>query len=410
MSPVNRSAGPSASGKKAGSTPSTHKGIRKRGSGGIFVVREGVWRVDVEIARDSVTGRRRRASRYVRGTREDAEIALARLKVADHEKRLPTGGTSARSVAAALDLYQRTAETGSLELAPKTVVTSRSAIRVMESMVLPDGRTFGDIRLSRLTWQDIEHLYATMRASGRGPEWIRRCATVLTRALDLARKRGLIDANPSKDAVRPKSVRKKPFSPAEADVRELLATVADRDPELADIITVMASSGIRRGELLGLQWGDVDLEAGEIHVAAAITDGGPGVGIIRKPTKRSDWRDVPLTKAAKNAIERQGVRFRELFAQDPPASSYVFGGLPDGTQPHRPDVLTHRVSESRGTSSLTLLDLRHYVATAMLDAGESYRTVADILGNSEATLRLHYDGRTGIEKRKAIGALELQES
>lgn len=167
----------------------------------------------------------------------------------------------------------------------------------MESMVLPDGRTFGDIRLSRLTWQDIEHLYAAMRASGRGPEWIRRCATVLTRALDLARKRGLIDANPSKDAVRPKSVRKKPFSPAEADVRELLAAVADRDPELADIITVMASSGIR-----------------------------------------------------------------------------------------------------------------HYVATAMLDAGESYRTVAGILGNSEATLRLHYDGRTGIEKRKAIGALELQKN
>ncbi|MGO9458239.1 MAG: tyrosine recombinase XerC [Acidimicrobiales bacterium] len=408
MSPVNRSASPSASGKKAGSTLSTHKGIRKRGSGGIFVVREGVWRVDVEIARDALTGRRRRASRYVRGTREEAELALARLKIADHEKRLPTGGTSARSVSAALDLYQRTAETGSLELAPKTVVTSRSAIRVMESMVLPDGRTFGDIRLSRLTWQDIEHLYATMRATGRGPEWIRRCATVLTRALDLARKRGLIDANPSKDAVRPKSVRKKPFSPAEADVRELLATVADRDPELADIITVMASSGIRRGELLGLQWGDVDLEAGEIHVAAAITDGGPGVGIIRKPTKRSDWRDVPLTKAAKHAIERQGVRFRELFGQDPPASSYVFGGLPDGSQAHRPDVLTHRVSEFRGTSSLTLLDLRHYVATAMLDAGESYRTVADILGNSEATLRLHYDGRTGIEKRKAIGALELQ--
>ena len=46
-------------------------------------------------------------------------------------------------------------------------------------------------------------------------------------------------------------------------------------------------------------------------------------------------------------------------------------------------------------------------ATAMLDAGESYRTVAEILGNSEATLRLHYDGRTGIEKRKAITALEL---
>ena len=43
----------------------------------------------------------------------------------------------------------------------------------------------------------------------------------------------------------------------------------------------------------------------------------------------------------------------------------------------------------------------------MLDAGESYRTVADILGNSESTLRLHYDGRTDVGKRKAVAALEL---
>jgi len=56
---------------------------------------------------------------------------------------------------------------------------------------------------------------------------------------------------------------------------------------------------------------------------------------------------------------------------------------------------------------MTLLDLRHYVATAMLDAGESYRTVADVLGNSETTLRLHYDGRSGVDKRKAVTVLEL---
>jgi hypothetical protein len=43
----------------------------------------------------------------------------------------------------------------------------------------------------------------------------------------------------------------------------------------------------------------------------------------------------------------------------------------------------------------------------MLDAGESYRTVADILGNSENTLRLRYDGRVHVGKRKAIEALEF---
>ncbi len=278
---------------------------RERGSGGVRQLGDNLWRVDIERERDPVTGHRRRVARTVRGSREDAESALARLKVSADQKRLPSGGTNARSVGAAMALYLETAETGSLELSPKTVTTSRSAIRVMSETELADGRRFGSIRLSRLTWEDIEHLYAAMKRSGRGPDWIRRCGTVLTRSLELARKRGLIESNPSKDAVRPKSTRKKPFSPSADEVRAVLDTAQARDPEVADFVVLLASTGMRTGELLGLQWEDVDLEAAELHVAAAVTDGGPGVGIVRKPTKRSDWRDVPLTSAATSALRHQ---------------------------------------------------------------------------------------------------------
>ena len=83
----------------------------------MFPVRPGVWRVDIELPRDKVTGKRRRVSRYTEGVRGDAEVALSRLRVADNEKRLPTGGTSARSVRAALDLYLNAADTGLIELA-----------------------------------------------------------------------------------------------------------------------------------------------------------------------------------------------------------------------------------------------------------------------------------------------------
>jgi integrase len=390
-----------------GGAKSTKDRRRRRGSGGIVEVADATWRVDIELPRDAVTGRRRRVSRTIRGTREEAELALSRLRVAGHERRLPSGGTNARSVGAAMDLYLHTAESGSLELSPKTITTTRSAIRVMKEAELSDGRRFGAIRLSRLTWQDIEDLYAAMRRSGRGPDWVRRCGTVLTRALELARKRGLIDTNPSKDAVRPKSTRKKPFAPLEVDVRALLKFTARRDAEVADLATVLASTGMRTGEVLGLLWADVDLSAAEAHVAAAITDGGPGVGVVRKSTKRSDWRDVPLTAAAVSALQRQFQRSEATFHRAPPRSSYVFGSSVDRMSPLRPDALSRRWAAARGKSTVTLLDLRHYVATAMLDAGESYRTVADILGNSETTLRLHYDGRTGIEKRKAISALEL---
>jgi hypothetical protein len=157
---------------------SRRSGRRRRGSGGITQVREGVWRVDVEISRDPLTGNRRRISRRITGAREDAEVALARLRVADHERRVLRPGTRARTVRAALDAYLADVEVGVVELAPKTVVTTRSACNTMCSIVLADERVFGDIRLSTLGWQDIEEMFRVMRAD-RSTDWVRRVGTVL---------------------------------------------------------------------------------------------------------------------------------------------------------------------------------------------------------------------------------------
>ena len=116
---------------------------------------------------------------------------------------------------------------------------------------------------------------------------------------------------------------------------------------------------------------------------------------------RSRWR-LKLHCSVKPA----GIRGGMVGTPRVRFSVFVFGATPNSANPLRRDALSRRWAAARGKSSMTLLDLRHYVATAMLDAGESYRTVADVPGNSEATLRLHHDGRTGIEKRKAVSALE----
>ena len=304
-----------------------------------------------------MTGRRRRVSRTVRGSPKDGELALARLKVAGHERRLPSGGTNARSLAAALELYQTTAE----------VVRSNRAKDRHDFALRDQGDGVDGASRRPKVWchpvepADLARRRASLRGYagfGSGPDWIRRCATVFTRGLELARKRGLIDANPSKDAVQPKSVRTKPFAPVEAEVRSVLQSVSASDPEMANLATVLASTGMRTGEVLGLRWADVNLSACEVHIAAAITDGGPGVGIVRKATKRSDWRDVPLTVAASAALQSQVDRYRGLFGQAPPPEAYVFAAGPDGVDPLRPDGLSHRWARSRGTSTLTLLDLR----------------------------------------------------
>ncbi len=369
-------------------------------------VRDGVWRVDVEVGRDAVTGRRRRVSRNVYGTRHDAEVAAVKLKIADHEHRLVTGKTSARSIGALMTNYVESVEGRHGELAPSTVVTIRSAVSTMSDQVLLDGRSFGSIRLSKLTWRDIEALYAAMASSGRGTAWVRRCATVLSQALEFGRKRGLVDSNPAKDAQRPKTLRSKPFSPTLGDVRAAIAAAERTDPEIADLARLLIATGMRRGELLAIRVCDISFDDQLVNVSAALVDGGRGVGIVRKATKTSDWRDAPLNRTAMEAIARQPDRRANDLDKGEPDRLLMVGDRTTGT-PLRPDRLTVRWAAARGTSQLTLQHLRHFAATAMLDAGESYRTVADLLGNSESTLRLHYDGRNDTGKRQAVEALDL---
>ena len=384
------------------------KKLRAKGSGGITELRPGVWRVDVEVGRDSVTGRRRRVSRTIHGDRDDAEAALSKLKVADHERRLRRPGTRARTVRAALEAYLDDIETGVIEMAPKTVVTTRSSIKTMCDTRLADGRHFGNILLSTLGWKDVEALYRAMREAGLVAATVRRKATALAGGLDHARKHGLLDYNPARDAKRPKLVRSKPHSPPKSDVAAVLATANENDPEIADAAAILAATGMRMGELLGLQLDEVDLAGRQVNVSWAISDGGKGVGIVRKPTKRSDWRDVPLTAAAVAAHRAPNRSMpKAVRCAESQPHHYLFPGPGGPDMPHRPDTFGDRWAEARGTASTTFLHLRHFVATAMLDAGEEYRTVADVLGNSETTLRLHYDGRTNIDKRRAVSALEM---
>lgn len=381
-------------------------GRRRRGSGGITPVAEGVWRVDVEVGRDPSTGARRRVSRRVRGTKEDAELALAQLRVADAQGRVRPHTARPNTVQAALDTYLADVDRGDIVLAKRTIVTSRSARNTMTDVVLSDGRRFGDVSLDRLGWEEIEDLYRCMAHNGAGVPWVRRCATVLANALERARKHGVIDRNPARDADRPKQVRSKPHSPSERELRSVMVDVVDADPELGDALYVMAGTGVRMGEVLGLQWAEVDVEIAEMHVAWSVSDGGPGVGVFRKETKKSDWRDVPLTNAVVAALRRQRARLVERYGVEPAPDHYVFPGR-GIDRPHRPDSFGDRFAAARGSSDVTFLHVRHYVATKMLDAGEDYRTVADLLGNSEVTLRLHYDGRTNVGKRRAVMALEM---
>jgi integrase len=134
---------------------------------------------------------------------------------------------------------------------------------------------------------------------------------------------------------------------------------------------------------------------------------GAGVRIVRKPTKRADWRDVPLTDAAVAAFLGQWAQRCELLRAEPIGDSYVFPGGIDPVVPMRPERLQNRWVAAREPSPVTLGHLRHYACDGHAQRRRVIPHGCRHPGHSESTLRVHYDGRTDAGKRKAIAALEL---
>lgn len=216
--------------------------------------------------------------------------------------------------------------------------------------------------------------------------------------------------NPVRDARRPKVPSHRPHVPHESEVRHALQNAKATDFDLYAYVLGIATIGCRRSELLAVTFADVDLVNAVVTISASLVDGGPGVGIYRKTTKRDDWRDVPIT-------EQMGGVFAELLARrkavlvelghtDMKPSGYVFSDAADGSTWWRPDTTTQRWSVARGDSGVTLAMLRRYVATRLLDVTTGdYRTVASITGNSEETLRRWYDAGPNLAKKKAVVAM-----
>ena len=377
--------------------PRKRQQSRRRGSGGITQVDHDRWLIGIEGARDPVTGARQRHTRTIRGTRKDAEAVLARLRLefgADEVQR----ATGARDVRAACDLYLSEARTEK-----STVRTDRSACTRICSTKLVGGGLLGDLPLKKLDWKLIEYVFEVWSRSLH-PQTSARYASTLSKVFNHAKRSGWVSRNPVLDARRPRVPTHKPDVPKRPAVQEALETAQKKDPILYAYVLGLASIGCRRGELLALQLQDLDLDSSVVTIRAAISDGGPGVGIYYKPTKRSDWRDVPITDQMAEVFEGLVVA-RQAAAGDVGLApeSFVFTDSVDGSTWLRPDSTTQRWLAARGKSKVTFAMLRRFVATELLDVTDGdYRTVASITGNSEETLRRWYDAGPNMAKKQAV--------
>jgi integrase len=266
----------------------------------------------------------------------------------------------------------------SLRLAPSTVASYRKNVRLH---IAPN---VGSIPLASLTPVTLDKLYKRLETGGRADHkagqglsarTVRYIHTILSSALRDAVDAGMLPANPAARAHPPTA--KQAASPEMHpwDARQLKAFLAwaRENSELHAAWHVLAHTGMRRGELLGLRWRDVDLDAATITVrrsAGLIRNAGEGADVVEGPTKTGKPRVIDLdpgTAEVLRAWKRERGGLALVLARD---DALVFGDL--NGQHRQPEhfsrtwlqTVQRAIRDGIDVPEIRLHDLRHTFATS----------------------------------------------
>jgi integrase len=228
----------------------------------------------------------------------------------------------------------------------------------------------GKRRLKKLAPLDVQSFYRDVLDAGLSASTVNKIHTVLHKALSQAVRWSLIPRNITEavKAPRPNTEEMRPLSAEEA--RKLLD--AARGDRLEALYVLAVTTGMRRGELLGLKWSDVDLANTRVSVRRTLTriDNGKRVS-LGEPKTRKSRRTIRLTPRATQALRehlRGQLKVIELLGDQYGDQGLVFT-TQKGT-PINPSNLRQRslapLLKKAGLPHIRFHDLRHTCATLLL--------------------------------------------
>jgi integrase len=261
-------------------------------------------------------------------------------------------------------------------LRPLSAATYEQAVRLWISPHI------GATRLQALRGGHLNAMYANLERDGRSPATIRLTHVVMHRALRDATRWGLLVRNPAAMADPPKLPRSKATAWTACELHGFLEHVAD--DRLFALWRLAATTGMRRGELAGLTWRALDLDACKLAIEQQLvaTAGGATFGPPKSDRSR---RTIALDPATVDALRAH--RDTQLLERDFAGSAYVdrdlvFADALGG--PIHPKRLTERFAKYRKAAGIptgSLHVLRHTAATLALTAGVPVHIVAARLGD-----------------------------
>jgi integrase len=226
---------------------------------------------------------------------------------------------------------------------------------------------FGSTQLADVSLPHVREFLKALLAKGLAPATVGKAMQLLKEMLKHAVQWGYLDANPAQYTERPRIEDREMEILTPPEIRRLLDAA---DEPVRTLVLCAVLTGMRRGELLGLKWEDVDLEGEKIHVRRSLWR-----GKFTTPKSRRSRRAIDLAATLRAALARLPTRLQ---------GELVFPG--DRGKPIDPDNFMHRdwarVLRRSGLKRIRFHDLRHTYASLLIAQGAHPKYIQVQLGHA----------------------------
>jgi integrase len=336
------------------------------------------YRVRVYVGPDPLNASKQRTvSKSFRAKNErEAKRAMSR-HITEIQDRVKADEGGKGTIAELVSLWERDRS----DFSPSTKQRNESILRTIRA-------DLGKLNARNLTTLQVDQWFALLRSRGLSPSTVHQYGRVLSTMLKDGKRWNKVSTNVVDDARKPKVPKPDIDPPTTGELRVLLASAKG---DLGGAIEVLARTGCRRGEVVGLRWSDI--KSGEITVKRVIIELKGGGLHVRDMTKGRKPRTLPIDPPLLDVLERQRDRQEAWFTArqaKAPRDCFIFANLkrdPTGETPRRPGWLS--LGFARLCKKLDIDThphaLRHWNASTLIAMGVPVTTVSARLGHAQTS-------------------------
>lgn len=227
---------------------------------------------------------------------------------------------------------------------------------------------------------------------------------IINQTLNEALKSELITSNPCQWVKLPQIIRREPTFYSAEQVEKLLSSITN-DSVFYLLVKITATYGLRRSEVLGLQWNSINFERDTLQIAHTVVK--VNKTVCKDKTKNSSsFRSFPLIPEIKELLIKEKARQkinRKEFGKEYMESPYIF--VWDNGKPYSTDYVSRHFGillKNCNLPHIRFHDLRHSCASILLSRGFTLKDVQEWLGHADIGVTANIYGHLDIERKKSI--------